>query len=289
MVLKFLSVFLFTNAAFAQMLETIEQRKNNYQNLRQNRYGLLPHRAVFLMPVVYNWLPHEDIYERVKDIKNSGGNNHFYKKNEAEFQVSFAIPVVKDIGDRKWDFMFAYTHHAYWQVYNSAWSRPFRETNYMPELFSRYIYFESKKFLGFGLHSLDAGYIHQSNGQIQILSRSWDRFFIRVFIEGYGVRALVSAWYRLEDKKEQDDNPDIYKYMGYGELEFFKSFEKHSFQFKMPIMARHQSFEFNYSRPMSEGVRWFASYQSGYGHSLIEYNRFTQRFGLGFLLDNILY
>lgn len=275
--------------AIAQMPATIEQRRTDYQSIRQSRFALLPHRSMYLMPFSYNWVPHEDIYDEVKRVDENGGDGDFYKKNEAEFQISFAFPVVKDIGERKWDLMFAYTHHAYWQIYNSDWSRPFRETNYMPEFFSRYVYSEPKKFWGFSLHSLDAGYIHQSNGQIQLLSRSWDRLFLRSLIEGYGFSALVTGWYRLEERRDQDDNRDIYNYMGYGEIELIKTIKRHTLDFKIPILANHPSYDLKYSHPLNDGIRWFVSYQSGYGHSLIEYNRFTQRLGVGFMLDNILY
>lgn len=273
---------------YGQTVETLEKRRNEYQTMRQSRFGLLPHKPMFLMPFVYNWVPHEDIYEDVKGV-DSTGEGDFYKKNEAEFQISFAIPAVKDIGEKKWDLMFAYTHHAYWQVYNSGWSRPFRETNYMPELFSRYVYSEPKKFWGLKLHGLDAGYVHQSNGQIQVLSRSWDRLFARFFIEGYGGMAVISGWYRIKEDRKTDENHDIQNFMGYGEIELIKSIKKHTFQVKMPLLATHPSYDFKYSHPFDDGIRWFISYQSGYGHSLIEYNRFTQRLGAGFLLDNILY
>lgn len=287
-VICFLVLTSISLCARAQSIQSIEQRRHDYQNIRQSRFSLLPHKPMYLMPFVYNWVPHEDIYDEVKKVDDKGDGD-FYKKNEAEFQISFSIPVVKDIGDRKWDLMFAYTHHAYWQVYNSDWSRPFRETNYMPEFFSRYVYSETKKLWGVELHALDVGYVHQSNGQIQVLSRSWNRLFVRSFIEGYGVRALVTGWYRFKEKKDQDDNRDIHNFMGYGEVELIKSAKKHTFHFKMPLFANHPSYDFKYSYPLNDGIRWFINYQSGYGHSLIEYNRFTQRIGAGFLLDSILY
>jgi phospholipase A1 len=77
-------------------------------------------------------MPHEDIYKEVKLVDKVNHDSDFYKKNEAEFQFSFTFPIVRNLNDRKWDIMVAYTHHAWWQVYNSDWSRPFRETNYTP-------------------------------------------------------------------------------------------------------------------------------------------------------------
>ena len=261
--------------------------QESYQDLRGRRFALLPHNQMYLMPMVYNWTPHEDIYEGLKDSTRGPGKRDVYKNRELELQISFAIPVVRDIGKRKWDLLAAYTHRAYWQVYNSAWSRPFRETNYTPELFSRYVYSHPKNIVGMKIHSLDAGYAHQSNGQIQQLSRGWDRLFARALVESWGVRAVVSGWYRLENS--QDDNSDIERYMGHGQVELIKSMEHHTLHFKMPLLSRFQSYDLKYSYPMSTGLRLLVSYQSGYGHSLIEYNRFTQRVGVGFLLEDSLY
>jgi phospholipase A1 len=277
----------FAEFAHSQMAETIEQRRHDYLNLRQSKFGLLPHRPMYLMPFVHNWVPHEDVYKEVKPADNNRGGD-YYNENEAEFQISFAIPLVKDIGERKWDFMFSYTHHAYWQVYNSDWSRPFRETSYMPELFSRYVYSGPKDILGFKLHALDMGYVHQSNGQVQQLSRSWDRLFARVYLDG-PVSIFFTGWYRLNERSETDDNPDIHNYLGFGEIEISKKFESHLVQFKVPFLAAHPSYDLKYSHPLHEGIRWFVNFQSGYGHSMIEYNRFTQRLGVGFMLENFLY
>ena len=48
-----------------------------------------------------------------------------------------------------------------------------RELNYAPELFMRKNCIQGIPFLGGELGILDIGYMHQSNGQIQELSRSY--------------------------------------------------------------------------------------------------------------------
>lgn len=274
--------------AFAQVInDPLSKEKENYRKLLDTKYVLFPHKNTFLMPYVYNSLPHSSLYQRLKEVENPG-RGELYKKEEAEFQISFMIPAQRNIFDSNFDLNFAYTHHAWWQVYNSQWSRPFRETNYMPELFLRYVDPTVRKIGGFDFMGGDVGYIHQSNGQVQILSRSWDRIFGRAFLQGYGLTLFATAWYRIPEARDQDDNRNIYDYMGFGELEVVKSLGKHNFSYKTPLLAKHFSSDFKYSHPWDDRLRWYASFQAGYGHSMIEYDRPTQRFGIGITLDTFL-
>lgn len=273
------------------MAETNEEqlkRKKDYDKLLSTRYSLLPHRSTYLLPFVYNWMPHENIYQSIKTVDPKNANKDYYKNQEAEFQISFAIPVWRKIAKSRWDLMFAYTHHAWWQIYNSAWSRPFRETNYTPEIFARYIYGEPKKVFGFDVEAVDIGYMHQSNGQIQGLSRSWNRLYVRSLLKNDYISFLLTAWYRVPEERDDDDNRDIYNYMGFGDIEIFKKFGNHAIHYRTPILSHHFSSDLKYSYPWREGLRWYLSYQSGYGQSLIEYNRQTQRLGIGFVLENLL-
>ncbi len=270
----------------AQIVDVVRSRKDDYDKLHSSPFALLPHRETFILPYVHNWRTHEDLYAGAKELDPDSRNGDFYKSSEAEFQVSFAIPLIRELNDRDWDVMVAYTHHAWWQVYNSEWSRPFRETNYMPELFSRYIYSTPKKIFGLNLFALDVGYIHQSNGQIQLLSRSWDRIFVRTMFKHQEFSVLLTGWYRIRERRDQDDNPGIYNFRGLGDLEVYKKFNKHTLHFKMPILAHHDSYDFKYSYPIQEGLRWYLSYQTGFGHSMIEYDKRVQRLGAGIVLDN---
>ena len=58
---------------------------------------------------------------------------------EAAFQLSFKFRMWTT-EDRRWGVWAAYTQQSQWQLYNSSGnaSRPFRETNYMPELILAY-------------------------------------------------------------------------------------------------------------------------------------------------------
>jgi phospholipase A1/A2 len=282
-------ILLYSTLAFADE-GWFTQRRGQYDNLLKSKYSLPYHKGSFIMPVVYNWSPNEKIYTDFKAVEPENAGNAYYEKVEAEFQMSFLLPAYRNIGGSKqWDLFFGYTHHAWWQVYNDEWSQPFRETNYTPELFTRYMpekpyrFFSSLDFSAF-----DIGYMHNSNGQIKLLSRSWDRIVGRTFVDLPFVSMIVSGWYRVPKSSRTDQNKDIHKYMGYGDVEFIKVIGKHSFNISTQIGAERFGSTFRYSYPWKDGFRWLASFDGGYGRSLIEYNESVQRFGIGIALENFL-
>ncbi len=59
---------------------------------------------------------------------------------------------------------------------------------------------------------------HQSNGRSRPLSRSWNRVVANVGMEKDNFNLLLKTWYRIPEDEHNDDNPDITRYMGYGEL-----------------------------------------------------------------------
>jgi outer membrane phospholipase A len=65
---------------------------------------------------------------------------------------------------------------------------------------------------------LNAGYNHQSNGRTDILSRSWDRIFAEFGFERGNLGLIAKTWYRIKESADEDDNPDITDYYGYGSL-----------------------------------------------------------------------
>jgi len=85
---------------------------------------------------------------------------------EAKFQISVKTEL---LNYKDWQLVVAFTQESWWDVYNKENSRPFRETNYNPQVFIR-----TPKWNGF---QFDVGYWHESNGQTELFSRSWDRFF----------------------------------------------------------------------------------------------------------------
>lgn len=287
--LVFLSILTLTANA---QIPAVESPKDNapdfgsYNELLESRYALFTHNRTYILPISYIVSPDRDIYKGLGSATDPSNKNPIYDNVEAEFQISFFVPVYRHLFGSKTDLMLAYTHHAWWQLYNASRSRPFRETNYMPELFARTLEPIQFHLLGAQLVAIDYGYVHESNGQMNILSRSWDRLFARsYFVSGTNAFSL-SLWWRIPDPPNDDDNPQILKYMGIGRLEYRKQIEKLSIEAKVGI-AEKAGVEFIASYPWRDHFRWYANARFGYGQSMIEYDHNVQRFGIGIALEDI--
>ena len=288
----FIGVFFLVNAEAADELagpvsvyESYTPENNTYQTLLNTPYSLFIHDRTYLLPVVYNWTPHTEIYSGLAKAQPSG--QPFYGHVEAEFQISFFFPIYRRFLRSDWDLLAAYTHHAWWQIYNSAWSKPFRETNYRPELFFRKVNDHPVRIFDLNLAALDLGYMHESNGQVQVISRSWDRLFARGYFLNDNWSMALEAWIRLPEKSNEDDNEDIQRYRGVGQIVVHKSIGSHSLEVKVPF-AQNGGVELMYSYPWREHLRWFVTGRTGYGHSLIEYKERTERIGVGITLENLM-
>jgi phospholipase A1 len=206
-------------------------------------------------------------------------------KTEAKFQIS-AKARAWTTDDRRWGLWAAYTQQSQWQVYNSDVSKPFRDTNYMPEAF---VSWRPDVNLGggFRLGLLNAGYNHQSNGRSDLLSRSWDRVFVEAGIERGNFALLAKGWYAFH----LDDNPDITDYYGHGSLTGIYKWNGHSFN----LMARGNlgtgkgAAQLSWTSPPLFGpFRAYVQGFTGYGESMIDYNWNQSTIGVGLSLNDQL-
>jgi phospholipase A1 len=205
---------------------------------------------------------------------------------EAKFQISFKARLWTT-DDRRWGIWAAYTQQNQWQVYNADISRPFRETNYMPELFVSY---RPGIDLGHGFqwNLLNVGYTHQSNGRSDTLSRSWDRIVATFGFERENFALLAKAWYPFNYK---EDNPTITDYYGYGSVTGIYKWRGHSFS----LMARGNlskgkgAAELTWMSPRVLGpLRLYVQGFTGYGESMIDYNWNQNTIGAGIALNDAL-
>jgi len=280
----FLLLFLFISNTYAINFEEVRE---DYQSLLEKKYILLPHKPVYILPAVYNDNPNNKVFEGI--LEDNGNERGKFNKNlETEFQISFMLLTTKNAFNSGFNIFAAYTHRAFWQLYNDEWSKPFRETNYTPEVFARYLLKEPKTFFGINLVGYDFGLVHQSNGQVQELSRSWNRIFSRFAMYSGNTFINLSLWYRIPENEEDDENPNIYQYKGYGELEVLYKFGDVDTSLKIIPGTKNMGAELAVSIPWKEGLRFYGKASYGYGLSLLDYNHDNRRVGVGIVLSSIL-
>lgn len=214
------------------------------------------------------------------------------KNSEAQFQLSIKTPLATSLFDNDLDLYAGYTARSFWQVYHTDISSPFRETNHEPEIWLQT--HPGQDIFGLELTTSIIGLSHQSNGQSRNLSRSWNRIY-GDFIFTRGNFALAfKPWIRLEEDFEDDDNPDITEYLGHGEIRLVYKHHDHTFS----LMSRNSmesgfskgAVEFGWSFPFFRYpyLKGYIQYFSGYGESLIDYNRYVSKIGIGVLFSDFL-
>tara|TARA_R110002167_G_C12638532_1_gene648167 strand:- start:62 stop:1060 length:999 start_codon:yes stop_codon:yes gene_type:complete len=256
----------------------------------KNRFAIIPHKPNFVLPASVtsiNQEPYIDIPvgTELDDV-------------EIKFQVSLKYLFMQDLIFRDLDLQFAFTTTSWWQAYNSDISAPFRETNYEPEMI--FNYHHSWSLFGLPVEQTSLSFNHQSNGQTGQLSRSWNRIILGfAFAATDNVLWGFRTWYRIPENEKitaldpsGDDNPDIEKYMGYGELGGLWSIsDKHSLEFMFRNNLRSDNkgaIQLGWSFPINDRIQGYIEYFNGYGESLVYYNHHTQRLGIGFKLTNWL-
>lgn len=202
------------------------------------------------------------------------------------YEVVFQISGKQQLFNRR--VFIGYTQKAFWQILDDERSRPFRESNYNPEIFYR----GKTRDLWSGHFDWDFGYEHESNGQTTDRSRSWDRLYGVARWQQDSFEISLKSWWRLpEDEKtdpsspEGDDNPDIHDHWGRAELRSsYLSENGHGVHGMVRGNPRvgHGAFELQYTVPApSEGIHFILHAFSGYGDSLFDYNRYVNRIGIG--------
>ena len=252
-----LSLLLVSGSSLTSAEDSVERISEEYEKLMSKPFVLLPHHDNYLLPVSYNNTPNEEAYEFLTEQDNLSERGAYNRKTELEFQISFSVVIAKNIFSSSVDLLGAYTQQSWWQVYNSGWSRQFRESNYTPELFARHILGSVPSAFGASAILVDYGYMHQSNGQVQELSRSWDRLFVRSILHYDNILIIPSLWYRLPEGGSEDYNPDITDYLGYGELVVSNLSDKHNWKVRLIPGTKKQGIELSYSYPRTEYLVYF--------------------------------
>ncbi|MDI1268502.1 MAG: phospholipase A [Polaromonas sp.] len=216
-----------------------------------------------------------------------------YSRNETRLQLSVRTKLAKGLlvsgsGDESGNdsLWFGYTQQSYWQLFNSAASRPFRTTDHEPELV--YIYPHQIDLPGGWKYRLSGlGLHHQSNGQGLPQSRSWNRVYLMGAAEkalggDAGLTLQARVWQRVRERSGQDENPDVSDSIGRAELAGHWQVNRthtlgltlrHSLKSEARGSARLEWMKASTSIAGSAALRYHVQLFSGYGDSLVDYNR----------------
>ena len=208
---------------------------------------------------------------------------------EAKFQLSLKLKAVDDMFGSNADLWIGYTQQSHWQVYNKEVSRAFRETNYEPEVFATLP--ASFPFFGLTGRMINFGLVHQSNGQADPGSRSWNRVYAQVGLERGPFSLLVRPWIRIQEAPGDDNNPDITSYVGRGDIVgvWSKGDQTVSLMLRNSFKDEWRGAgQLDYSFPIGSNAKGYIQVFSGYGESLIDYNHRQTTVGLGVLLIDLL-
>ena len=206
------------------------------------------------------------------------------ENEEAKFQVSIKAPLWRTMFGTDNDLIASYTSTSWWQVTGN--SSAFRETNYQPELFLRH--YGGPKLFGGRVVAADIGLNHQSNGRGEPLSRSWNRVMGRLYLDYDSIAVGLRAWYRIPENEGSDDNPGMYRYLGYGDVLIAYAPNRNTFTAMVRPGTDKGGLELTWSYPLTRVFRAYAQYWNGYGESLIDYDAHLERFGIGIALNDWL-
>jgi phospholipase A1 len=272
-----------------QINSSIDERIIYEKQASSNPFAILPYKPNYILPFTYS-KPREEPYGDLLQGES-------FDDVEIKFQISIKFLVSENLFAEDLDVHVAFTSTSYWQAYNSDISAPFRETNYEPEII--FSYNKPWSLLGIPVIHSSLSLNHQSNGQGGILSRSWNRVIGGIAMTSGDFVWNTRVWWRIpEDGKQSptdisgDDNPNIEKYMGYGDLGILWKLPK---QHNLDILLRNNlrsdnkgAVQVGWSFPLLKHLRGYVEYFDGYGESLIYYDQHIQRFGVGVKLTDWL-
>ena len=258
---------------------------SRWELAKDSKLGLFQLRAykpVYLLPAFWSSKPNEMPHS--PNPNKTVTQAEELDSTELKFQLSFKTKVTENLFGDNGDIWVGYTQSSRWQAYNSELSRPFRETNYEPEVMLTFrngysLFGWNGRMTGFSLN-------HQSNGRSDPLSRSWNRVVMNVGLDRENWAIMLRPWYRIPEGRRDDNNPDIEDYMGRGDATLVYNRNGH----ELAITGRHSlrsgdrshgSLQMDYGFPINKLLRGHVQVFDGYGESMIDYNHRATYIGLG--------
>lgn len=249
-----------------------EKQSNNLS------FSMTPYKQNYILPFTYNSSPN-----------NAPFIDTDFQSYEVKFQLSTKFQISENFWRKRFGLFFGYTQKSHWQLGYREYSHPFRDTNHEPEFV---LTFKTHKILRKYFNSITWLAInHQSNGRSGSLSRSWNRIYLNTFFYFRKTLFSLKVWHRLKENPEGDENPQIVKFAGNFELTGVQKIGTHT----LSLMIRNNlesenkgSIEVGYSFPVAKKLRGYVQYFNGYYETLIDYDAYSNRIGLGLMLNDWL-
>jgi phospholipase A1/A2 len=287
---------------------TLSRQWNTRPNCGSKLYSLSPYRQNYL---IFRSSNSPNNHPTSAVFRQPVGDQHL-EEQELKFQLSIKVKVAEQIGNIA-DLWFGYSQQSNWQAFNNANIRPFRNTDYEPELILGFPLSAQASALGFTPRLINLGLVHQSNGQRDPFERSWNRVYAQIGLDRDVDKArdrfavLARAWYRLPETPAQDVNPDIQHYLGYGDLVFFwrhgDSNVSALLRNNLQTQNNRGSLQLNWSIPVTRvpsldnvnvqphidhELRFYVQFFNGFGETLLDYNHYQTTIGIGLMLTDWL-
>ena len=220
----------------------------------------------YILPYYYTTYPYNNIYDQFQ--------NNSVTNQELKFQLSILVPIYE------WDKLsinVAYTSKMYWQFYSTLpW---IRSTDYNPEAFL--LYKIDNNF------NSSIGILHESNGFGNQFERSWNRIYGKTNYHYSDFSFEIMAWFIPIKNNEAVEYPNdkIENYLGYEKISASYKIGDFNSKISFQNIEHFDKIQFVASESYSFTTNYalYFQYFYGYGQSLIEYNHFTQAFGIGIL------
>lgn len=258
-----------TEAVYSSFLNSYKDDQETEETVKQmltKTFDIAPYKMNYLLPVTYDNVKHND-------------REHV----ETKFQLSIQKGLVDNLLGLHESLVVAYTQTSWWQT--AADSAPFRETNYQPEIFMIMPHFNEDSFI----KAYQVGLLHESNGQGDLKSRSWNRIYAKAYLQAGELVISPRVWYRIPESESSDDNPNIDDYLGSADLELMYPWKRQMFRVLLKNNLQREdnrgAVQFDWTFPLWENNLFgYIQLYSGYAESLIDYDKRSDRVGIGFAL-----
>lgn len=221
------------------------------------------------------------------------GNSPF----DAKFQLSLKYQLFNPHGswaqNQHWlsGFYLGYTQLAFWDL--AADSKPFEDTNFMPEAFYRFSNIKADFLPKDSRLDFQLGLLHESNGRSAENSRSLNIVYGRTTYEhqlgdGWFFRLQGDVWDYVGDL---NDNPDIANFRGHSSLGLTLG-AKEGIQFSSYRRGKLTNNKGSYLFDLTVPIKRLGSVKdlnftlhgqlfTGYGENLLTYNQKETRLRIG--------